>query len=602
MGRIRWIASLLGAVALVALCAPGAALAGTYSWNQPGEFSGANNPEQKYGRASWSYYSGSPGGLSPLACSGGSCTGGGVSMSGGGSLVMQAGVGSSATVGWADPFTQTQGVSIGGSIDLSAGVCGTWSLTDSSGRTLALGAVVGNTPVSAGDTLSPGSAIYLTMTGAVGCVANVSLGISTGTPIVSLTSPSNGSTFTNGEPQFSGSASTAFNASNTVGVRIYSGSSTSGSLVQTLNAAVGPSGSYSVVPSGQLSNGQYTVQASQDDPAGQTNFSAPVTFNLNVTGPGLTLNSLGSKPLLSSSPTFTGRAGTRGVDSRSVQIDIYSGSSATGAVVQHDQGSVDADGSFSVRASSPIADGRFTAVAGQTAGDTRGFSSPMTFRIKAHGPALTLSYPAKGGWNLRADVRFFGRAGTVVGDTPRVLVELWRGKKAKGKVIGKRYISVRGPTWSGTWPRGRLRNGAYTARVMQTDDAGHTTLTAPHTFSIVTAPTTIGFLVSVGKSGKATIPINCLAFPDNTCSGTVLVVTKGNFRTTTGGPAGRLRVLFAYVRMQGNQTRLVGGRVPGLVAAVLRRGKSVKVRVTTSLTWSGGMTHTNSAIRQLKIQ
>src|SRR5947209_8165589 len=97
-------------------------------------------------------------------------------------------------------------------------------------------------------------------------------------------------------------------------------------------------------------------------------------------------------------------------------------------------------------------------------------------------------------------------------------------------------------------------------------------------------------------------PINCLAFPGNSCTGTVLVVTKGSFRTTSGGPAGQLRVLFAYVTIQGNQTRLVSGRVPGLSAAVLRRGKSVTVRVTTSLTWSGGTTHADSAIRRLKIQ
>ncbi len=591
----------MGAVALVALCAPGAALAGSYSWSQPAEFSGANNPEQKYGRTSWTYYSGSPGGLTALSCSGGSCSGGGVSMSGGGSLVMNVpGVARSATVGWADPFTQTQSFSTSGSIDITAGVCSSWDLVDSSGHTLVSGLATGGS-LNSGDTLPPGGAIYLTVNGGASCQASVSLGISAATPTVSVTSPVNGSTFTNGEPQFSGIASTAFNASNTVAVRIYSGSSTSGSLVQTVNAAVGSDGSFSVVPSSPLPNGQYTVQASQDDPAGQTNFSVPASFYLNITSPPISLNSLGSKPLLSSSPTFTGTAGTRGIDARSVQIDVYSGSSPTGALVQQDQGSVNSDGTFSVR-SSPLADGRYTAIAGQTAGNTRGFSSPMTFRIKAHGPATTLAYPAKGGWDLRADVRFFGQAGTVVGDTPSVVVELWRGKLAKGRVIGKLHIPVRGPTWSGSWPKGRLPNGTYTARVMQTDDAGHTTLTAPHTFSIVTAPTTIGLLVSVSRSAKATIPINCLAFPGNSCTGTVLVVTQGSFRTTSGGPAGQLRVLFAYVTIQGNQTRLVSGRVPGLVAAVLRRGKLVKVRVTTSLTWSGGTTRADSGIRQLKIQ
>jgi hypothetical protein len=44
----------VGATTLLALCAPGVALAGSYNWNQPGDFTGAN-PEQKYGRPSWSY-------------------------------------------------------------------------------------------------------------------------------------------------------------------------------------------------------------------------------------------------------------------------------------------------------------------------------------------------------------------------------------------------------------------------------------------------------------------------------------------------------------------------------------------------------------------
>ncbi len=577
----------MGAVALIALCAPGAAMAGSYSWNQPGDFTGAN-PEQKYGQPSWSY----------------SAPGGGSISASGGSLKMHVpGVAQTATLGWQDPFAQTQGFLIAGSVNLSAGsgVCASWSLTDSNGQTLASGAVAGTTPVGAGDVLPPGGSINLTVNGAVGCTADVSLTIATGTPNVSLGSPANGSTFTNGLPQFAGTASTAFNASGNVTVRIFSGGSTAGGVVQTLTATVGPGGSYSVIPSGPLANGLYTVQAAQDDPAGQTNYSTPASFNLNITTPPIALNSLGSKPLLTSTPTFTGRAGTRGIDARSVRVDIFSGSTPTGQVVQEDQGSVSSDGSFSVRASSPLADGRYTAVAGQAAGTTRGFSSPMTFRVKAHGPALALNYPAKGGWDLSSRVTFLGQAGTALGDNPRLVVELWKGKKAKGHVIGKLHLPVRSSSWSGVWPR-RLPNGPYTVRVMQTDDAGHTAATSPRTFSIVTAPTTIGFLASVNRSGRASIPINCLAPPGASCTGTVLVLTSGSFRTTSGGPAGRLRVLFAYVSIPAGQTKLVSGRVPGFVSAVLRGGKAVTVRVRTSLVWSGGTTHVSSGNRRLKIE
>ena len=52
---------MVGGMALLALCAPGAALAGSYGWNEAQEFSGTNgtNPEHKYGQPSWSYDGGS---------------------------------------------------------------------------------------------------------------------------------------------------------------------------------------------------------------------------------------------------------------------------------------------------------------------------------------------------------------------------------------------------------------------------------------------------------------------------------------------------------------------------------------------------------------
>jgi hypothetical protein len=60
-------------MALLALCAPGAALAGTYTWNEPQEFSGTagTNPEHKYGQPSWSYDGGSPPALTPLSLNSG---------------------------------------------------------------------------------------------------------------------------------------------------------------------------------------------------------------------------------------------------------------------------------------------------------------------------------------------------------------------------------------------------------------------------------------------------------------------------------------------------------------------------------------------------
>jgi hypothetical protein len=559
-------------MALLALCAPGAALAGSYTWNQPGEFTGAN-PEHKYGQPSWSY----------------DHSGGSIS-SDGTSLVMSPNANQSVTLTWTSPFGQAQGIAIGGSISFPLlGVC-PWSLTDSNGQTLASGVGPLAGSLSSLDTVAPGETLSLTVSAvAVGCTADVSMGIAANTPAISLSSPTNNAVFLNGIPQFSGTASTAFDAANGVVVNVYS---STGALVQTLTTTAGPGGSFSVAPSGPLPNGLYSAVASQEDPFGQVNSSAPVTFTLGIVAPPISLNSLGGAPLTGSSPTFSGRAGTRSVDANSVSVSIDpSGSSNP---VQTLTASVNPDGSFSVPVSSPLADGRYTAVAKQSSFGTAGFSGPVTFRIKAHGPDLTLTYPAHTGWFAGKRITFSGQAGTALGDTSEVDVQLWQGRRAQGKAIGTLHIPVRGSTWSGTWPV-RLPYGKYTAIATQADDAGHTTTAPAHTFSLLKhPPTTIGFPVSLSRSRKATVPVACLASTGKTCTGTVLVVTKKSFRTKAGGPAGPLRVLFAYVSIPGQQTRFVTASVSGSVASVLRRQRSTMVRVTASLS-----NRAASAFRQL---
>jgi hypothetical protein len=569
---MRRIVLLVGAMALLALCAPGVALAGSYTWNEPQEFTGAN-PEHKYGQPSWSYN-----------------TSGGSISSDGTNLVMSANAGQSVTLTWTNPFGQPQGIAISGSVGPSA--CLSWSVTDSSGQTLQSGLGVTGGSLSALDTLSPGGTVHLTVTAPplLGCSDNVSMGIAASTPPISLTSPSNNAVFLNGVPQFSGVASTAFHASSGVLVQVYS--SSTGALVQTLTTTAGPGGSFSVAPSGPLPNGIYSAVASQEDPIGQTNSSAPVTFTLGIVPPPITLNSLGGAPLTNASPTFTGGAGTRSVDANSVSVSIYPGASST--PVQTDTGSVNSGGGFSIPVSSPLADGRYTAVAKQSSFGTAGFSGPVAFRIKAHGPDLTLTYPAHTGWFAGKRIRFSGQAGTALGDASELDVQLWQGRRAQGKPIGTLHIPVRGSTWSATWPV-RLPYGKYTAIATQTDDAGHTTTAPAHTFSLLKhPPTTIGFPVSLSRSRKATVPIACLSPAGKTCTGTVLVVTKKRFRTKAGGPAGPLRVLFVYVSIPGQQTRFVTGSVSRSVASVLRRQRSTTVRVTASLT-----TRTASGYRQL---
>ncbi len=581
VGHVRLILLLACATALVALSAPAVAMAGTYSWNLPGDpgtFTGSN-PEHKYNANSWMYAAG--GTLSFSANADGSSDPGWLDAGGdyiadtGSTVALNASTGSSVTISWTNPLSE------------SATVTNTFS---SGGLPLLC------TLSAPSSSVPPGGTTSLTLTNiaaVTGCTASGTLQIQAASPAaLTLTSPSSNATFTTGEPEFSGAASTEIDASNTVSVNIYAGASASGTSIDTLTTNRS-GGTYTVAPTAPLPNGEYTAQAVQEDPIGSPNTSNAVTFFLNNLGPGLTLNSLGSKPLLTSTPTFSGTAGVRAQDNPSVELAVYSGSSISGSPIALDNGTVGSDGKFSVKSSS-LPDGRYTVLAGQLGDGLVGFSSPVTFRIKVHPPALSLSYPSPRELVSRSRVVFAGQAGDALGDSSTINVALYRGAKVRGPSLGTRRVNVNGSSWSVGWGQG-VRNGTYTVRATQTDDAGHTTRIT-HVFRAVPGPTTIGGFVLLSSSGAASIPIGCAA-RSGTCSGTVLAVTTRRFRTTAGGPVGQLRVLFAFVQIPAGKTQTVRAAVSGSVAKVLHRDGGGTVKVTARLSRTG----TVSAIRSLKL-
>jgi hypothetical protein len=93
-------------------------------------------------------------------------------------------------------------------------------------------------------------------------------------PVVTLTSPADGSSSTNTTPTFSGACT---NGDGNVTVTVKQGVTT----VQTRSTACS-SGSYSVAASPALSANTYTAQASQTDAAGNTGSSSVNTFTITV--------------------------------------------------------------------------------------------------------------------------------------------------------------------------------------------------------------------------------------------------------------------------------------------------------------------------------
>jgi hypothetical protein len=230
--------------------------------------------------------------------------------------------------------------------------------------------------------------------GNVGSFASYSWTVDTTAPLVTLVSPADGSTTDDPTPTFSGSAGTTAGDSSTVLVKVYSGTSATGTPVQTLTATVS-AGSYSVDAASPLS-GTYTAVAEQSDNAGNTAISAPNTFSVtaaDTTAPVVTLNSPADGSATSDlMPTFSGTAGLVPGDASSVLVKVYVGPTATGAPLEVLFAARHPDGSYSVDATVPLTEGTYTAQAEQAddAGNT-GLSAANTFRVDTTPPDATIT-------------------------------------------------------------------------------------------------------------------------------------------------------------------------------------------------------------------
>jgi Bacterial Ig-like domain len=565
VGRVRLVASLVGVAALVALLAPASALAGTYSWAQPGDFSGAN-PEQKYGQPSWSYT--------------------GSVAAGGGTITMSASGGGSASIVWTSPFTSSQTVTVTSNGWADSGV----------------GCLLGGLSIPNGTmVVSPGQQIAATVSaGLIGtCSASGTISITASTPAVAITSPVSGAAITDGVPTLAGAASTAFDASGTVSVSLYSGSSAAGTPLQTLSGTVGPDGSFAVTPA-PLANGKYTAIVEQEDPIGSQNTSAPVTFTVANPSSTVSLTSLGTAPLTDATPTLKGAAGSRAIDSNHVTVLVYAGAGTNSTPIRQLTGTVGSGGGFSVQVTPGLGDGQYTALASQDSSAGIAYSHTLSFRVKVHPPAVTLGLPADGVTLNVVRPTFSGAAGDALGDSSSVYIHLYRGPDTNGKPVATRRASAAGAHWSLVWPR-KLAYGLYTVVVSQSDDAGHSARTQSHTFAVAPTPRLIGSRAALSRSGDASVSVGCLAGPGQTCTGAVLIVTQRSYRTTAGGPVGPLEVLFAKFRISGGRSMLISRSVSNPVLRLLHRHHRVPVVVTVKLSPSDGSPTDARANRVLRL-
>lgn len=600
---------MVGAVVLLSLSLPASSLAGTYSWAQPTDFtrtgSGAN-PEHKYGKPSWSYL-GSGGAMTFSSGTWSNGAAGGSSIGAPSSSATQLQMvppeGGTVTLRWTSPFTSSTSVKVSGTVSQPVIACASVTLKKS-GSSIQ-GGLPATVSVGGGDTID---LVVQDESGPLGlghgaCDAvGVALQITASVPAPkpTLTSPANGAALSGGEPTFTGEAAAGFGASSQVTVSVYSGALASGSPVQTLTAQVGADGSYSVAPSSPLADGQYTAVAEQDDLGGGHGSSSANTFTINTTPLVVTLNAPATKPLRTATPTLGGKAATSSGASSSISVLIYGGSSASGAAVRQLSGTRSSDGTFAIEVTPGLPDGQYTAVAVQQGqGGVAGKSAAQTFSIKVHPPAVTLTSPAAGSRTSDAQPVFSGAAGHVFGDSPNVTVILYDGSSTSGRRLGAMTVTAHGGNWSARWRR-VLGPGIYTVRAKQTDDAGHTVYSKAHSFLIVGPTSAVGSSVRLGQDSRVSVPITCTAPGGQTCTGTVEILTARSLHPSPGGPAGPVRVMFAYVSIRSGSTEDVARSVDPDVARALRRAAPLKVNVTIQFDTSSGGSISGTVSRELQ--
>jgi len=193
-------------------------------------------------------------------------------------------------------------------------------------------------------------------------------------PIVTITSPLNGSVSNKQAPSFSGHTE---EADGEVTLKIYAGPTAQGTVIQALSTRLfSPGGTWSVGPAKLLKDGTYTAQATQV--ASETGASSPVTFTVDTAPPTVTLNPPES-PSDNATPSFTGTAS----DTTPVTVQIHAGATENGTVVSMATATGTGAGWTSGDASPTLPSGEYTAVATQESslGNPPGWSGPVTFTV-----------------------------------------------------------------------------------------------------------------------------------------------------------------------------------------------------------------------------
>jgi PKD domain/Bacterial Ig-like domain len=343
----------------------------------------------------------------------------------------------------------------------------------------------------------------------VGVSAPVTFTVDIMPPKVAVTKPASKEEVKVSKPVFSGSAGIEKGDLPSVTLKIYQGTSATGSPAQTLTIL--PSGATWAEAGGpRFTNGTYTVVAEQSDDVGNIGKSTPTTFTIFTKSPSVTqvtggLVLRGATIVSGPSPSFSGSAGNAPEDSSAVTVNLYSGTSATGNPVRSVQGGRSGT-SWSAGPAAALPAGTYTAQAEQTAlpPQVTGFSNTSTFTVDATPPQVTLTSLASGSSTTSGSELVTGSAGTSPGDLPAITVQLFSGTGTAGALVQSINVNAVGQAWSATVAG--LGPGTYTVRAQQSDDVGNVGFSPAATFTVTGATSSISHPLTAAFSWVPSAP------------------------------------------------------------------------------------------------
>lgn len=213
-------------------------------------------------------------------------------------------------------------------------------------------------------------------------------------------------------PTFSGTASTGLGDAHAVSVTVeLPGGS------QSIDAPVDGAGTWSLTWPTALPAGDHTVTVSQDDDAGHTGTTPSRAFTVDTAAPAVALQQPAAGAVLATStPTFSGLAGTKQKDLIDIGVDVYAGATASGTPVQSRTTARRLDGTFSIGVATPLPDGVYTVVARQADDGQHVGTSTRTFQVATALPAPPA--PATSAPLASGDSGVGGQSGLIVDVAP----------------------------------------------------------------------------------------------------------------------------------------------------------------------------------------